>query len=115
MTAYGSLEYFNRVITNIKKINNAKFLFNHLQFGKVPTILHDVPQNFYDTKKWIFMGCDMRPIRSNCWEYQFHFVYNDQGWNTQHGVTTDMYATFDMVALFSDMDQRDTEDWISRA
>ena len=87
----------------IGKINSSDFL-NETESTLIKA-QSDYESDFTgdDTEKWLLIKVKRHKKGSKVWEYRLWFRFNDDGWNTQHGVATNMYKTVNFNNLLNGM------------
>ncbi len=110
ITAYGSASLIARFADAVGMVNSINFI------AQVQDTLDTAKSNrttdtsgFEDAGKLMFMGCNRTLVRSTCYRYELNFLYDTDGWNLQHGVTTNMYNTMDFMSLLNGMDRSEDE------
>ena len=104
VVAYGSASLIGRFADSVGRVNRTNFI------SQVQNIMMSVKTKttdsaaFSDVGKLMFAGCRRTPVRATCYRYELQFIHDADGWNTQHGVTTNMYDTMDFMDLLAGMD-----------
>jgi len=103
VTVVGGKAFMRNIVLMKGKINSIDFLNETEELlAKAQT---DYESDFTgdDTEKWLFIKARRYKRGSKVWNYRMLFRYNDDGWNTQNGVATNMYKTADFNELLNGM------------
>ena len=57
-----------------------------------------------DTGRWLFLDFTIGERSNALYEYNFSLEYKYEGWNVDHGITTNKYPAMDFYTFFSGMD-----------
>lgn len=119
LTVYGSSFRSAQILTHVTEINRFDFMKPYLSVWQQSEILTDDDPDitgFTDIGRWMFMGARVDRIRPICWQYDYTFLYEPNGWNTPKEyegtaakVTTNMYPAFDFELLFDGMRSTDED------
>ncbi len=112
ISCYSSSNRYAQILTHINKTNSNAFLKTYfLTWANSDIKTDDDPElsSWTDIDRWMFVGARANRIRTTCWRYDYSFLYDPNGWNTQHGVNTFQYETFDTTVLFDGMRATDEE------
>ena len=108
---YGSKMYWYRISQACEgKVNSTNFV-NWLIIklaGRLPAYETPDPNDNY---KWLCMNATVERTRYNCFNYEFNFRYNSNGWNKirdANGSLADMkvYVPFNFQYMFESMDNQ---------
>ena len=113
--AYSSKLWLKRIVDNMLSVNSNLWLRDYFMnianrngywLNSAPnTHITDVAL-LTDTERWLFVGCPIRRVQFNSWEYRFQFMFNFQWpWNMYHGISQDKYPTLNFTELFENMQQ----------
>ncbi len=91
VTAYASKLFLNRILTHLNYVNGHKFIGYYMTALQGTEIEHDLSSGWDDIGKWLFLGCPVRRIRHDCWEYNFEFLYSTVKWNIQQDIQVNLY------------------------
>ncbi|KKN71433.1 hypothetical protein LCGC14_0421550 [marine sediment metagenome] len=95
---------WNKVKDSIGKVNSGDFMKQY--YRRTEESIIDITGN--DTGKWLFTGFNATQLSQGAYEIVMQFLYNDEGWNTPHGVSSSikMYGTanFDRLPWPDDYD-----------
>lgn len=88
---------WNTVKDSIGKVNSADMMKQYYQ--KTGEDVVDITGD--DTGKWLLAGFNATQTSQGVYEIVMQFLYNDEGWNTPHGVSSSikMYDTVDFNDL----------------
>lgn len=125
ITAYSSTLYLDRILNRLNYVNGLNFISRYYNTAQVTGISHDVGILVNDIGKWLFVGCPIRRVGKNNWEYNFEFLYDNTGgrsdttggWNWQHGIRVNIYKgepspgffSYDFLNLFVGMTRTDAQ------
>ncbi len=112
ISCYSSSNRYSQILTHINKINSNAFLKTYfLNWASSDILVDDDPNlaTWTDVEEWMFIGARGNRVRSTCWRFDYTFLYDPNGWNTQHGVDTFQYETFDTSVLFDGMRATDED------
>ncbi len=100
---------FGLIADRVGTINSAPFLKEYLN-EQISRRGGSIIYISGDTWKWLFAGFESTEVGYNRHEISMSFVFNDDGWNTPYGVTTNMYATYDFNLLPKPNDENSSWD-----
>ena len=102
--AYGSRYYLVKILDAIGKINQTKFMGPYLNQRSNELPAADTSFFPNDALRWLLVSCPIERVRSDCWRYEFTFLYNPDTWEKQHGISNiRLYVGIDFAQLFDDM------------
>ncbi len=112
ISCYSSSNRYAQILTHINKVNSNAFLRTYfLNWSSSNIKTDDDPEigAWTDIEQWMFVGARANRLRNTCWRYDYTFLYDPNGWNTQHGVATFQYETFNTGVLFDGMRSTDED------
>jgi len=111
ITAYGSRMYMDRILSYVGKVNTDLFCQLYSAKRAAASSQYDADTAAVsDVGVWMLMGVTWRPAKAGVYEYNMHFVANNDGWNTYEGVSLNLYETAAFMDMFDGMDLNEPEE-----